>query len=68
MSIIRKHLTDTPFSESKIAWSPSGRYIAYHAKVDEMDDIFLLEIQMGKVEKVTAGNGYHGEPEWILAE
>ncbi|MEL7422722.1 MAG: hypothetical protein AAFN81_07015 [Bacteroidota bacterium] len=63
-----ERLTDTPINESEIAWSPSGRYIAYHAKVDEKDDIFLLEIETGKVEKITTGNGYHGEPEWILAE
>ncbi len=61
-----KVITDTPINESELAWSPSGRYIAYHAKVDEADDIFLLEVATGKVQKITNGNGYHGEPGWIL--
>lgn len=60
-------LTNTPdIHESEIAWSPSGRYVAYHAKVNGKDDIFLLNLFTKKVTKITQGQGYHGEPCWIL--
>lgn len=58
-------LTDTPINESEIAWSPSGRYLAYHAQVNEEDDIYLLNLETKVIQKVTAGKGYHGEPAWI---
>ncbi|OJJ23655.1 hypothetical protein BKI52_04645 [marine bacterium AO1-C] len=60
-------LTQTPdIHESEITWSPSGRYVAYHAKVNGKDDIFLLDLKTKKVMKVTQGQGYHGEPGWIV--
>ncbi|HAS44990.1 MAG TPA: hypothetical protein DCS93_31200 [Microscillaceae bacterium] len=60
-------LTDTPsIHESEIAWSPSGKYVAYHAKVAGKDDIFLLTLKTKKVTKITQGQGYHGEPGWIV--
>ena len=61
-----KALTQTPINESEISWSPKGDLIAYHAQVDEKDDIFTLNIQSGEVVKITQGEGYHGEPIWIL--
>ena len=60
-----EQLTNTPINESEIACSPDGKYIAYHAQVDEKDDIYLLNIQNGQLKKITNGQVYVGEPAWI---
>jgi len=60
-----RQLTDTPINESEISWSPDGRFIAYHARVDGKDDIFLLNVATGAIRKVTKGDGYYGEPTWM---
>ena len=60
-------LTSTPdINESEIAWSPDGNYIAYHAKVNATDDIFLLHLVSKEILQVTHGEGYHGEPVFVL--
>ncbi len=60
-------ITVTPnVNQSEIAWSPDGIYIAYHAKIDTYDDIFLLNLASKEVTKVTNGEGYHGEPIFAL--
>ena len=59
-------LTQTPINESEISWSPVGGKIAYHAQVNEKDDIYTIDIQSGEVRKITNGEGYHGEPAWIV--
>ena len=62
-----QQLTHTPdIHESEIAWSLSGKYIAYHAQVEGKDDIFVINLNDKKVSRVTQGNGYHGEPAWGL--
>lgn len=70
ISILTKtvdQLTNTPeIHESEISWSPNGQFIAYHAKVNTKDDIYLLNIETKEVKKVTNGEGYHGEPVFIL--
>jgi Tol biopolymer transport system component len=58
-------LTKTPFAETEIAWSPDGESIAYHAKIDNADHIYTLNVTSGETNKVTEAKGYHGEPKWI---
>ncbi len=61
-----KQLTNSSINESEIAWSPLGSYIAYHAQVDEKDDIYIVDINSKNSSQITKGEGYHGEPAWIL--
>lgn len=60
-----EQLTNTEFGEEEINWSPKGDKIAYHAKIDGKDDIFTIEIKTRTITKITNGEGYHGEPEWV---
>ncbi len=59
-------LTDTPINESEIAWSPGGNFMAYHAKVNDRNDIFVINLATKEVSKVTTAEAYHGEPTWFL--
>ncbi len=58
-------LTQTSINESEISWSLYDDLIAYHAKVEEKDDIFTIDIESGNVTQITQGQGYHGEPTWV---
>lgn len=59
-------LTNSTYNEAEIAWSLKGNHIAFHAKVEGSDDIYVLNIESKEVVKVTDGQGYYGEPTWVM--
>ena len=62
-----ERLAQTKVSEQEIAWSPSGRFLAYHGTLDSTDHIYLWELATDSVWQITQGDDhYYGEPEWIL--
>lgn len=64
----RRQLTKTPYSEQEIVWSLSGKKIAFHGTSEaDGDQIYTIDIKDGKFTKITSGDFYHGEPEWIPA-
>ncbi len=68
-----ERLTDTPYSEEEIRWSDSGDKIAYHSKIDDRDDIYVLKLKsdtlaIDSIWKVTDSKAYYGEPEWICTD
>lgn len=58
-------LSNTPFGEQEISWSPMGDKIAYHGTIDGKDDIYTIDVNTKAVSKITSSEGYHGEPAWI---
>lgn len=61
-----ERLTNTPYSEKEIAWSLSGKKIAFHGTSSaDGDQIYTIDLEDGKFTKITSGNFYHAEPEWI---
>lgn len=63
-----ERFTNTPYSEQEIAWSLSGKKIAFHGTTEnDGDQIYTLDLADGKFTKITSGDFYHGEPAWIPA-
>ena len=61
-----KQFTKTPYSEQEIAWSLSGKKIAFHGTTEnDGDQIYTIDIADGKFTKITSGDFYHGEPAWV---
>ena len=61
--------TNTPYSEQEIAWSLSGKKIAFHGTTEnDGDQIYTIDIADGKFTKITSGDFYHGEPAWVLVK
>ena len=59
-------LTNTPYSEQEIAWSPSGEKMAFHGTSEaDGDQIYTIDIANGKFTKITSGDFYHGQPAWL---
>lgn len=61
-----ERLTNTPYAEQEIAWSLSGKKMAFHGTTEnDGDQIYTIDLADGKFTKITSGNFYHGEPVWI---
>ena len=61
-----ERFTNTPYSEQEIAWSLSGKKIAFHGTTEnDGDQIYTIDIADGKFTKITSGDFYHGEPAWV---
>ncbi len=61
-----KQITFTPYPEQEIAWSLSGDKIAFHGTTEnDGDQIYTINLKDGSFTKITSGDYYHGEPEWI---
>lgn len=61
-----EQFTDTPYSEQEISWSLSGEKIAFHGTSEaDGDQIYTLDLSDGKFTKITSGDFYHGEPNWL---
>ncbi len=59
-------LANTPHVESEIAWSPISDHIAFRAKYEGKDDIFVIHVESKEIKKITKGQGSNSEPEWIV--
>lgn len=46
------------------AWSPDGRYLAFVARRDGEDNLFVVDITTNKVERITYGFGRCAYPVW----
>ncbi len=61
-----ERITNTVYSEQEIAWSISGRKIAFHGTTaSDGDQIYTIDLVDGSFVKITSGNFYHGEPTWV---
>ena len=63
-----RQITDNPYEDAEIAWSPRGDLIAFHSRRDSVDHIFTMKIDGSNVRQITTTQTYHGEPEWGLLE
>lgn len=61
-----EQLTNTPYAEQELSWSLSGDKIAFHGSSEnDGDQIYTIDLADGKFTKITSGDFYHGEPNWI---
>ena len=61
----RKALTNNDFTDSEIAWSPNGAWIAFHSTRDGQDQIWVIRPDGTGEKQVTTAEAYHGEPAWV---
>lgn len=62
-----RRLTSGPYDCGSLCASPSGRYVAFVSRRTEdqlaqYNDLFLLDVRMGELKKLTAGRGQVGRP------
>lgn len=59
-------LTFTPYAEIEIAWSLSGKKIAFHGITEnDGDQIYTIDLKDGKFTKITSGADFRSKPAWI---
>ena len=59
-------LTFTPYSEKELAWSLSGKKIAFHGTTaNDGDQIYTIDLKDGKFTKITSGTDFRSQPAWI---
>ncbi len=60
-----KQITNDLAFYQEIAVSPDGKKIAFHAKRQGEDHIYLIDIDGKNEQQITKAKAYHGEPCWV---
>lgn len=59
-----RRLTTSPGREDNPAWSPDGRWVAYEARVDEDQDIYIMAADGSRKVRVTTEPARNAYPAW----
>ena len=63
------NLTRHPLQDRAPAWSPDGRWIAFHAfQVGGRPDIYIMDANGGNRAQLTADPGSDTNPTWVIRD
>ena len=54
----------SPCADTRPAWSPDGRRLAFQRRQDGNTDVWVMTLPTGSVRRLTSNVAFDGEPAW----